>query len=109
MKTATGHYLNLFDEKNLGEHPERDIVVLFNEANSEPTGEELNVLIDLIEQELQEDPTGNSLQKVIEGTGLECVSFGVQVFAFGMPKSEEPIRNRRGRKPRYMTQNKKEA
>lgn len=104
MKAATGYYLNLFDEKNLGELPGRDIVVLFNEANSEPTGEELNVLTDLIEQELQKDPTGNSLQSMIEGTELECVSFGVQVFAFGMPKPEEPIRNRRGRKPQYMTQ-----
>ena len=79
MEVASGYYLNLFDP-NGG----RDVFVIFNEANSQPTGEELDTLAELIERELEKDPSGETLQDAIEDSGLECVECGVQIRAEGL-------------------------
>lgn len=103
MEIATGNYLNVFSEINHPGDKERDIIVLFNEPNSQPTGEELAVLADMIVAEVEKDPTGANLQSVIEDSGMECVAFGVQVFAFGMDQPVTEKKVRRGRKPAYMS------
>ena len=79
MKMASGYYLNVFDE-----NAKRDVFLIFNEPNSEPTAEELDVLHDLVERELEHCPSGETLRDAIEESGLECVEFGVQVLSFGL-------------------------
>ena len=99
MDSATGFYLNVFDNKERSWHEGKDVFVIFNEANSEPTAEELEVLIQLVERELDKDPTGNSLEEAIEDSGLKCVLNGVQIRATGLQvKAESPYQNKRGRK-----------
>lgn len=80
MEMATGYYLNLFD----GSYDGRDIFVLFNEPNPEPTKEELSTLSRLIEAKLQENPSRKTLEAAIENSGLSCVAFGVQVLTRGL-------------------------
>lgn len=80
MKTATGNYMNVYDDLRGG----LDIIVLFNEANSEPTSEEISILENLIAKEVgkQGDVSGlrRHLTDIIEASGLDCVEFGVQVI-----------------------------
>lgn len=88
MEVASGYYLNLFDQKYGSSSPSRDVFILFNEPNSEPTGEELTALAELVEKELEKSPTGETLQDAIETSGLDCVAFGVQIRAEGLkPRS----------------------
>lgn len=101
MDAATGFYLNVYDHHERPSDPARDVFVIFNEANSAPTQEELNVLSDLVEKELEKNPSGESLQTAIEDSGLECVTFGVQIQATGLNVPPcEPPKKRRGRKSR---------
>lgn len=79
MQVASGCYLNLFDSDG-----ERDVFIIFNEANSEPTIGELDILTELVEHELEKRPSRETLERVIEGSGLECVKCGVQVLAKGI-------------------------
>ena len=79
MHIAFGYYLNVFDL-----YGKRDIFIIFNEANSKPTENELETLGKLVEAELEKEPSGATLQEVIENSGLECVDFGVQVKTFGL-------------------------
>ena len=79
MNMAFGYYLNIFDL-----YGKRDVFIIFNEANSKPTENELDVLGKLVEAELEKEPSGITLQNAIENSGLECVGFGVQVKAFGL-------------------------
>lgn len=79
MQVASGCYLNLFDCSG-----ERDIFIIFNEANSEPTSEELNTLTELVECELEKYSSKEILKKIIEDSKLECVKFGVQVLTKGI-------------------------
>lgn len=80
MKTATGNYMNVYDDLRGG----LDIIVLFNEANSEPTSEEISILENLITKEVgkQGDVPGlrRHLTDIIEASDLDCVEFGVQVI-----------------------------
>ena len=80
MKTATGTYLNVYEEHFGG----KDVVVLFNEANTPPTIEEISILENLIAKEVgkQGDVPGlrRHLTDIIEASGLDCVEFGVQVI-----------------------------
>lgn len=80
MTTATGNYLNVYDDLRGG----LDIFVLFNEANSEPTSEEISILENLITKEVgkQGDVPGlrRHLTDIIEASGLDCVELGVQVI-----------------------------
>ena len=80
MKTATGYYMNVYDDFRGG----LDIIVLFNEANTSPTSEEIFVLENLIANEIskQGDVPGlrRHLADTIEASGLDCVAFGVQVI-----------------------------
>jgi len=88
MEVASGYYLNLFDNKHNSWDQGRDVFIIFNEPNSEPTGEELDALAELVEQELEKDPIGQTLKDAIENSGLECVEFGVQIRAEGLkPRS----------------------
>lgn len=101
MDAATGFYLNVFDRHERPSDPARDVFVIFNEANSAPTQEELKVLSELVEKELEKNPSGESLQTAIEGSGLESVTFGVQIRASGLNVLPcEPPKKRRGRKSR---------
>ena len=79
MHVAFGHYLNVFDL-----YGKKDVFIIFNEANSKPTEKELDILHKLVEEELEKEPSGMTLQEAIESSGLECVDFGVQVKAFGL-------------------------
>lgn len=84
MESASGYYLNLFQEK-----PALDLFVIFNEANPEPTGEELTKIQDLLETMISEGALEQprlfefeirrNLALAIENTGLPCVEWGVQV------------------------------
>ena len=79
MQVASGCYLNLFDYSG-----ERDIFIIFNEVNSEPTSEELNTLAELVECEIEKCSSKEILKKIIEDSKLECVKFGVQVLTKGI-------------------------
>ena len=79
MHAAFGYYLNIFDL-----YGKRDVFIIFNEANPKPSKKELDVLNKLVETELEKEPSGITLQEVIENCGLKCVDFGVQVKAFGL-------------------------
>ena len=72
---ATGHYLNLFSADGT-----LDVFVIFNEANSEPTVEEIDKLQTLVDQHIIGNASEKALEKLIEDTGLECVKYGVQVL-----------------------------
>lgn len=85
MNIAFGYYLNVFDL-----YGKRDVFIIFNEANSKPTENEMDILSKLVEAELKKEPSGVTLQEAIENSDLECVEFGVQVKAFGLkPRSLE--------------------
>lgn len=108
MEAASGYYLNLYDNKYGSWDAGRDVFILFNEANSEPTGDELNALIVLVEQELEKNPGGETLQEVVENSGLECVAFGVQIRADGLkPRSlDNQIQQAAGKKMQKASKNK---
>ena len=99
MEIAAGYYLNLFDHKQHSWDEGRDIFIIFNEPNIEPTKEELDVLIELVEKELEKVPTGESLEDAILNSGLECVTFGIQIRAEGLkPRSlDQQILNAAGK------------
>ena len=79
MEIASGYYLNVYDRNG-----KKDVFVIFNEPNSEPTGEELNILAALIESELEKEPSGRTLRDAIEASELDCVEFGVQIHTKGL-------------------------
>ena len=74
MEIARGFYINIYDEY------EKDVFVLFNEVNDEPTIEECDVIHHIIEKEIKTVCTAERLQEVIEDISLNCTTFGVQVF-----------------------------
>lgn len=73
MKMASGYYLNVYGNG-------RDVFVIFNEPNSEPSAEELTALAALVEREIEKPHTDAKLREIIEDTGLKCVEYGVQVI-----------------------------
>jgi len=78
MEMATGHYLNVFSTNT-----ERDIFVIFNEPNPEPTLEEIDTIYRLVQticETVSEDDLPHKLVEQIEGASLECVKFGVQII-----------------------------
>ena len=75
LAAATGFTLNLFDADGT-----LDVFVIFNEANAEPTMEEIEKLQTLVEQNIIGNASEKALEKLIEDSGLECVKFGVQVL-----------------------------
>lgn len=80
MKMATGYYLNVYEESLCGS-TSKDIFIVFNEANSKPTIEELEEIKAVVESELKNDPEGTNLRQVIEDINFPCVNFGVQVIS----------------------------
>lgn len=112
MEVASGYYLNLFDNKCRSYDPARDVFILFNEPNSEPTGEELTKLAEIVEKELEINPSGETLRDAIEASGLECVQFGVQIRAEGLKsrtldqqiQQAERNKKRPGPKPRALAE-----
>ena len=84
MDIAFGHYLNLYDRNG-----KRDVFIVFNEPNSEPTEDEVDALCDLVKAELGKDPSGATLRDAVENSGLECVDFGVQIKTSGLAHTLE--------------------
>lgn len=80
MKMATGYYLNVYEDSIYG-NTLKDIFIVFNEANSKPTIEELEEIKALVESELKKDPKGINLRQEIEDMDLPCVHCGVQVIS----------------------------
>ena len=73
LEMASGHYLNLYDLNGL------DLFVIFNEPNDTPTPEELEAIGNLVEEEIDKDPSCSRLAATIEDSGLNCCKCGVQV------------------------------
>lgn len=75
MNIATGYYMNLFSRDG-----RTDVFVIFNEPNPEPTAAEFNAIAELVEQALAEGATARDITIRLETSGLDCTTFGVQVF-----------------------------
>ena len=74
MRFASGFYINIYDE--LG----KDVFILLNEPNDEPTIDENDAIQHIVERELKNGCSVERLQEAIEDSGLNCVAWGVQVF-----------------------------
>ena len=93
MKAAFGYYLNLFTDNLSNENT--DIFIIFNEANSKPTANELNEIQLLVESFIKDSVNmskssyENYLQILIEETNLKCVTYGVQVYVINISNNNK--------------------
>lgn len=81
MDVTSGTYINLYDE-------ERDIFIILNESNEEPTAKELEGIQEIVEKILKDPETKDCenrdlewrLADAIENSGYNCAEFGGQVI-----------------------------
>lgn len=85
MKAAVGYYINIFEYSLLGREG-KDVYIIFNEANQEPTSEEVELIQSEVENVLRENVNYDvhelkeMICETVESLGCECVSYGVQVI-----------------------------
>lgn len=63
---ATGFYINVYDDK-------KDIFVILNEPNDEPTPEEVTKIEEVVRKDINE----------LENLDLNCLKFGYQIIEKG--------------------------
>lgn len=82
MKSASGYYLNVYEEYGV------DIFIIFNEANTEPTTAEFTAIESVITREVAEAKKSKmdypvlkkKIESAIEDLNLDCIAFGFQVI-----------------------------
>lgn len=85
MKVATGMYINVYDAFNLCKGG-RDIFIVINEGNDDPTPEEVDQIQKIVEQVFS-DPNFQTVKeeyreidKRLDNSGLNCIQCGFQLL-----------------------------
>lgn len=77
MLTA-GYYINLWNIDG-----EYDVFIILNEANDEPTVNEISMIEDAIRPVCEDNSVENKkekMQEILDDLGLNCLDFGCQVI-----------------------------
>lgn len=83
MKIATGHYINLYEEKGM------DIFLILNEPNGEPNWEDMDEIVTAAESVIannsgaEREKLMKLLEAAIELTDCESIKFGFQILIKG--------------------------